>query len=331
MPNINIMPNNDFAIFLLTIGGLAVFLFGLSFTRDNLKLLGNKHLEKIIQNSTNTKLKSFLIGMVSTILIQSSSGVTAIVVTFIASGYLSYKQGLGIMIGANLGTCVTAFLVGINIQEWSLIIIIIASICLIFCKAEKYQLISNAILGIGVIFLGLQLMEAGFTSIVKSKSFSNFIISYSNNSIIALLLGIILTFIIQSSSAIIGILEQLYATKIIFLQPAIALMLGSNIGTTLTACFVIVNTNYETKKAVLSNILFNILGAFLFLFLLIPFANIITLLETYHIIKSPEIAIAFAHLIFNFITVILAYYFFDLLIKITNYFYPEKKKATQNE
>jgi len=287
-------------------------------------LLGNTHLEKIIQTSTNTKLKSFLVGFIATILIQSSSGVTAIVVTFIASEYLSYRQGLGIMIGANLGTCITAFLVGINIQEWSLIIIILATIALIIFKSRKSNLIAGVFLGIGVIFLGLQFMESGFTSVVESNLFSEFITLYSNNSFFAFILGVSITFLIQSSSAIVGILEQLYATKIIFLQPAIALILGSNIGTTLTGGFVVVNTNYETRKAVVSNIIFNLLGAILFLLILSPYAKCIEFLEETNFISSPQIAIASAHLFFNLITVILAYWFFDQLVNITEIIYPYK-------
>lgn len=325
MLSIIFLPNNDFDIFLLTIGGLSVFLYGLALTRENLKLLGNTHLEKIIQNSTNTRGKAFLVGFASTVLIQSSSGVTAIVVTFIASGYLSYRQGLGIMIGANLGTCVTAFLVGINIQEWSLVIIILSTIALIVFKSNRNQLISSVFLGIGVIFLGLQFMESGFNAVVQSDSFSDFITLYSNNSFFALILGITVTFLIQSSSAIIGILEQLYAAKIIFLQPSIALILGSNIGTTLTGGFVVVNTNYETKKAVLSNIIFNLLGVILFLFFLAPFSKSIEYLETKNIINTPQLAIASAHLIFNFITVVLAYCFFESLVKITEILYRYRK------
>lgn len=319
-----ILPNNDFDMFLLTIGGLSIFLFGLTLTRENLKLLGNKRLESIIQNSTNTKFKSFLVGFIATVLIQSSSGVTAIVVTFISSGYLTYKQGLGLMIGANLGTCVTAFLVGINIQEFSLVIIILATIALVIFKSENKRLITSAFLGIGFIFLGLQFMDAGFNAVSKSENFSRFITLYSNNSMVALFIGIIMTFVIQSSSAIIGILEQLYASNIIFLQPAIALILGSNIGTTLTGYFVIINTNYETKKAVVSNIVFNVLGVILFLVILNPFANYIGSLEERMIITSPQFSIAFSHLIFNLITVILGYVFFDWLIKITEIIYPIK-------
>jgi phosphate:Na+ symporter len=321
---INIIPRNDFDIFLLTIGGLSIFLFGLSLTRENLKELGNSYLEKVIQKSTNTKLKAFIVGFISTVLIQSSSGVTAIVVTFIACGYLTYPQGLGIMIGANLGTCVTAFLVGINIQEWSLTIIIIATVAICIFKKNSYQLISSAILGIGFLFLGLQFMEEGFKSIVESDAFSDFIIKYSNNSFFALLFGIILTFIIQSSSAIIGILEQLYAAQIITLQPALALMLGSNIGTTLTGAFVVINTNRETKKAVVANIIFNVIGVIIFLFILIPFTNLISTLEMNGTIATPQLAIAMGHLIFNFVTVILAYIFFDYLIKLTDFIYGNK-------
>lgn len=113
-----ILPKSQFDIYLLVVGGLSIFIFGLNLTKENLRCISNQRIQKIIYNSTNTVFKSFFVGFLATIIIQSSSGVTAIVVSFIASGILSFPQGLGIMIGANLGTCITAFLVGFNIQKW---------------------------------------------------------------------------------------------------------------------------------------------------------------------------------------------------------------------
>lgn len=312
-----ISPQSNFDIFLMTIGGLCVFLFGLNLTKENLKSIATEKLKQIIFNSTNTILKSFLVGFIATVIIQSSSGVTAIVVSFIAAGYLTFPQGLGIMIGANLGTCTTAFLIGFNIQEWAFIVIIVASIASFILKDQRKQKIAQTILGIGVLFLGLQFMESGFNAIARSNVFADVIIKYSNNNIIALILGITLTFIIQSSSAIIGILEQIYAAEIIKLIPAIVLMLGSNIGTTMTGLIATYKTSYQAKKAVIANIIFNVFGMLLFVIILKPFAYLLKLLEQQSFQTRPELTIAFAHLFFNLITVILGYFFFKQLIYIT--------------
>jgi phosphate:Na+ symporter len=321
MLNYFIITKTSFDTFLIIFGGLSVFLFGLNLTKENLKALASKKLEYYISNCTNTTLKSFVVGIVTTVLIQSSSGVTAIVVSFIAAGYLSFPQGLGIMIGANVGTCVTAFLFGINVEDGAFIIIIIASILSFVFQDKHKRMIFQAILGIGLIFLGLQFMGFGFDTISKSESFVNIMSKYANDNFPALIIGTILTFVIQSSSAIIGLLEQIFASNLISLKPSLALLLGSNIGTTLTGLIATIATTKEAKKAVIANIIFNILGVILFIFLLTPFSNCLTYLDSIGVITSPELMIAFAHLIFNVVTVILAYIFFNYLIIFTNYFF----------
>lgn len=323
-----ITPKNPFDIFLMVIGGLSVFLFGLNLTKENLKNIANIKLQKIIFSSTNTVLKTFIVGFIATVLIQSSSGVTAIVVSFIAAGYLTFPQGLGIMIGANLGTCTTAFLIGFEIQEWAFLIIIIGSILSFAFKKPRHQKASQVIMGIGIIFLGLQFMEIGFEGVASSNDFSKIIIDYANNNIIALILGIILTFLIHSSSAIIGILEQIYATSIITISPAIMIMLGSNIGTTLTGLIISYN-DINAKKAVVANIIFNILGMALFFIFLKPYTMLLKLIEYKFFLNFPEMTIAFAHLIFNFITVILGYFFFNQLILITEKIITNKKSSPE--
>lgn len=318
--------NSIHTIIFLIIGGLSLFLFGLNLTKENLKTLASKKLEKIIRFSTDTTLKAFLVGIISTILIQSSSGITAIVVAFIASGYLSFKQGLAIMIGSNIGTCATAFLLGFNIEESSLIIISTASIFIFLSKKESSLYLSQALLGIGFIFLGLQFMGVGFENIAKSKNFISFMMKYANSFPIAFFFGIIVTFLIQSSSAIIGLLEQIYAANLISLSSSIAILLGSNIGTTLTGYIATIKTNYEASKAVTANVLFNLLGSLLFIIILPIFKYIINSLISLNIANTKELTIAFSHLIFNISTGLLAYIFFEYLIKLTLLLYPKDKK-----
>lgn len=318
MFNYIITTNSNIDVFILIFGGLSVFLFGLNLTKESLKSIANAKLEYFIFNCTNTPLKSFLVGIITTILIQSSSGVTAIVVSFIAAGYLSFPQGLGIMIGANIGTCTTAFLFGLNVENNALLIIFIASILSFFFSSDNKKRVCQAILGIGLIFLGLQFMGFGFDIVGKSKTFVLIMEQYANKNFPALIIGVLLTFIIQSSSAIIGLLEQIYAADLISLKPAIMLLLGSNIGTTLTGLIATISTNNEAKKAVIANILFNILGTVLFFFLLSPFAVLLEFLKQKGLINSKEFMIAYAHLIFNVVTVVLAYFFFNQLVNLTN-------------
>lgn len=329
MLNYIIKTSSNSDIIFLIIGGLSIFLFGLGLTKENLKSLASKRLEFFIQNFTNTTLKAFIVGIVATVLIQSSSGVTAIVVSFIASGYLTYRQGLAIMIGANIGTCTTAFLFGINIEDASLIIISIASILCFLSKKSNQKLVWQAILGIGLIFLGLQFMGAGFDYVARSKTFSTLITTYANNFTFSFILGVVLTFVIQSSSAIIGLLEQIYAAGLLDLTPAIAILLGSNIGTTLTGFIATISTNKEAKKAVFANVIFNFLGAILFILVLPLFVYSLNYLEHINVASTPELVIAFSHLIFNVVTAVIAYFLFNYLIKLTDYLYDYKKKTSK--
>lgn len=313
-----IHPQTNIDILILIFGGLAIFLFGLSLTKASLKQMANKKLEHYIYHYTNTPLKSFIVGIITTILIQSSSGVTAIVVSFIAAGYLTFPQGLGIMIGANIGTCTTAFLFGINLENNALLIILIASILSFISTKNTHKKVSQVLLGIGFLFLGLQIMGFGFDEVSKSNSFIIIMENYANKNFPALIIGIILTFIIQSSSAVIGLLEQIYAADLISIEPAIILLLGSNIGTTLTGLISTIATNDDAKKAVIANIIFNILGTFLFIIILKPFANLLIYLQNKNFIRTKELMIANAHLIFNVMTVIIAYFAFNQLIRLTN-------------
>ncbi len=308
------------------VGGLSVFLFGLNITKENLKKLSSNHLNKLIDKCTDNNFKAFLTGLITTILIQSSSGVCAIAITLIASGHLTFKKGLGIMIGSNLGTCISSFLFGINIEEYSLIIIVIGALFFFPSKKLKTQLISQIIIGIGLLFLGLHLMGSAFEIMANQPKFSHLIIQYVNNNFISFLIGILITFIIQSSSAIIGVLEKIYASDLISLSPAILLILGSNIGTTLTSFISTINTNKDARKAVVANVLFNIIGAILFIIILPIFIKFLIFFKSQNIIRSKELMIAFAHLIFNLVSVILGYIFINQLINLTNFITNEKKK-----
>lgn len=326
MFSFRVSQSSNIDLIFLLVGGLSVFLFGLNLTKENLKKLSSDKLHKIINRCTDNNLKAFITGLVTTILIQSSSGVCAIVISLIASNHLNFKKGLGIMIGSNLGTCLSSFLFGINIEEYSLIIVVMGAILFFPTKNEKFQLISQIIIGIGLLFLGLHLMGSGFEIIAKQEEFSTFIIHYVNNNLIAFIIGILITFLIQSSSAIIGVLEKIYASDLIKLAPAILLILGSNIGTTVTSFLSTFNTNKDAKKAVIANVLFNIIGAILFIFILPLFIDLLNLLQSQGIISSKELMIAFSHLIFNLVSVILGFIFFDQLVSLTNLFTKDNRK-----
>ncbi len=300
-------------------GGLALFLYALDLLKENLKAIYSNKLYKIIQKGTNKKWKAFMMGILGTIIIQSSSGITAIVLSLMTAGYLQLPAALGIMIGANIGTCFSAFFISLEINNLSFYLIIFSFIFYIIIKKEKWKIIFSIFLNIGIVFLGLELMGIGFDELAKSNVFVSFIKIYNNSPLLSILFGSLLTAFIQSSSATIGVLEQMYQAGIITLKSSIAIMLGSNIGTTITGYFSTIHTNKEAKQAVNANVLFNLLGVLLFYILLNPYYILLKYLENSLYPNNLKISIAMSHLLFNVITSIIAYFLFDLLLKLVKY------------
>lgn len=302
------MINKIFLIYIFS--GLAIFLFSLDQIKFNLNNLFITKLQSIIKKTVNTKFKSFLIGCICSATIQSSSGTTAIAISLLSANYISKKDCLGIIIGANLGTCITTFIIAINIKYISLILIIISFIIYILSKYKKYIIL---FIYIGFMLLGLDIMNNGFNIIINNEYIYTIINIFQSSYILSLLFGILSTAIIQSSSGIIGIVEGMYSSSLINITSATLIMLGANIGTTITGYLATINTNHNTKKIINRNLLFNILGVIMFIVIFIPFIKHIKYFENKYFLNNLKFTIAYAHFIFNLITVILGFIFFKLL------------------
>lgn len=297
-------------IFLYIITGLSLFLFSLDQIKHHLSNLFTSRLHKLITKSVNTTFKSFFIGFLSSAIIQSSSGTTAIAISLLSSKYIKPKECLGIIIGANLGTCITAFIFAININYISLYIISISFITyLIFSKHKKFIIL---FIYIGLMLLGLDILNNGFNMLINNNVIYTLIQTIQDSNILSILFGILTTSIIQSSSGIIGIVEGMYNVHLINLNSSICIMLGANIGTTLTGYLATINTTNNTRTIINMNLIFNILGVILFIILFIPYINCIKYLENKYFFDNLKLSIASAHFIFNFITVLLAYIFFNV-------------------
>lgn len=304
------MNNNVSIIYILS--GLTIFLFSLEQIKFNLNNLFITKLKKVITKMVNTKFKSFLIGCIASAIIQSSSGTTAIAISLLSSNFIKPKDCLGIIIGANLGTCLTTFIIAININHISLIIIIIGFI--IYILISKYKKYFILLIYIGFMLLGLDILNSGFNIIINNKFTYNIINNFQNSNILSLLFGIFATTIIQSSSGIIGIVEGMYSSSLINISSAIAIMLGANIGTTITGYIATINTNNNTKTIINRNLLFNIIGVIIFIIIFNPFIKHIKFFEQKYFYNNLKFSIAYAHFIFNLITVILGYIFFNFLV-----------------
>ena len=257
------------------IGGLALFLFGINMMSDSLKLAAGNKLKLIIEKATNTPLKGIFVGIILTMLIQSSSGTTALMIGLVRSGLMTLPQSVGIIMGANIGTTVTAFIISLPIAKYGLYILAVGVI-MFFFKNKKIKHFGGVIIGLGMLFYGLQTMSAGLKPLSQTQAATDMFHVFSTNWFLGSIFGTVFTMAVQSSSAAIGILQTLYAlnaegVESISLNGAIPILLGANVGTTITALLASIGGNTESKRASFVHILFNLLSMFVFLVILYPY------------------------------------------------------------
>ncbi|QNG61203.1 Na/Pi cotransporter family protein [Bacillus sp. PAMC26568] len=302
-------------------GGLGIFLFGIKFMGDGLQKSAGDRLRDVLDKFTTNPIMGVLAGIFVTILIQSSSGTTVITVGLVSAGFMSLRQAIGVIMGANIGTTVTAFIIGIDISEYSLPVLFIGAILLFFFKNKKIHNIGQIIFGIGALFYGLELMGNGMVPLHTLEDFQDLTVSMSDNPLLGVVIGTIFTVIIQSSSATIGILQELHGLGLIDLTGALPVLFGDNIGTTITAVLASIGASVAARRAALAHVLFNLIGAAIFLVFLPLFTDFIMMLKT-NIDLNPEMTIAFAHGTFNVANTIIQLPFIGLLAYIVTKLIP---------
>ncbi len=299
-------------------GGLALFIFGINMMSDSLKAAAGNKLKAIIEKTTNTPLKGILVGIVLTVLIQSSSGTTALMIGLLRAGLMTLPQSVGIIMGANIGTTVTAFIIGLPIADYGLYILFVGFI-MSFMKNRKVHHFGGVLIGLGMLFVGLNTMSDGLKPLAQTQQAENMFNIFSNNWFLGTIFGTLFTGLVQSSSAAIGILEKLYALNAegitsVTINGAIPILLGANIGTTITAFLASIGGNIESKRASFIHILFNIVSAVVFLIILVPYARFITWFEASFLKQYSMLTIAFAHLFQNAFMTILLFFFINKMI-----------------
>lgn len=294
------------------IGGLGIFLFGIKYMGDGLQQAAGDRLRDILDRFTTNPLMGVLAGMLVTVLIQSSSGTTALTVGLVSAGFMTLRQAIGVIMGANIGTTVTAFIIGIKIGEYALPIMAVGAILLFFFKNKKVHSVGQVVFGFGMLFFGLELMSAGMKPLRALESFQELMVSMSDNPILGIVVGTVFTLIVQSSSATIGILQELFGQGAIDLQAALPVLFGDNIGTTITAVLAAIGTSIAARRAALVHVIFNIIGTIIFTIILIPFTSLIQYFQT-SLNLNPEMTIAFAHGTFNVTNTIIQFPFIAVL------------------
>nr|WP_212031139.1 Na/Pi cotransporter family protein [Cytobacillus depressus] len=280
------------------LGGLGIFLIGIKFMGDGLQKSAGDRLRDILDKYTTNPLMGVFAGIFVTILIQSSSATTVITVGLVSAGFMTLRQAIGVIMGANIGTTVTAFIIGINVGAYSLPIIAAGAILLFFFKNKKIQNLGQIVFGFGALFYGLELMSGGMKPLRTLESFQELTISLSTNPVLGVIVGTVFTVIVQSSSATIGILQGLFSENLLDLDAALPVLFGDNIGTTITAVIASIGASIAAKRAAAVHVLFNIIGTAIFLVILKPFTLLIGNIQA-SLGLNPEMTIAFAHGIFN--------------------------------
>ncbi len=322
MENINVT-----AIIFQLIGGLGLFLTGMHFMSEGLQKSSGDSLKKILEKLTTNRVIGTGVGAIVTAVIQSSSATTVMVVGFVSAGLMSLTQALSVILGANIGTTITGQIIAFNISAVSMPCIGIGTILYIFFKRPAIVYLGEIILGFGLLFLGMDTMTNAFKPLSHSEEFKSIFIYFSNNPIMAVIAGALTTLIVQSSSATMGITIALATAGLIDFPAAAALVLGENIGTTITANLAALNASRTAKQAALGHLLFNLIGVTYMLIFLKPFMafiNNITPGDVTYFVQNgagliyPNIGrhIANLHTMFNIINTIIFLPFLPVLAKL---------------
>ena len=318
---------------MMILGGLGIFLYGIHLMGESLKELAGDKLKMIIEKTTNTPIKGILVGALVTAIIQSSSGTTALTVGLVRAGLLTFPQAVGIIMGANIGTTVTAFIVGLNIEGAALWFVGIGAILIFFFNKDKIKKVGGILLGFGLLFYGLGLMGDSLKDLLKVyETQTTALFTWLGDSplgwIMGLFVGTGLTALVQSSSAVISIVQKLYGQSTIPLMAALPILLGCNIGTTITAVFACVGGGTQAKRTSFVHAIFNILGAVLFMVLLVPYTALVQLIEDSLLGPmgaDPSMTLAFAHIIFNVTTTFILYFFVNKIVAIATKLIKDKE------
>jgi phosphate:Na+ symporter len=325
--------------FLFTLfGGLGIFLFGMKIMSEGLQKMAGDRLRQILAALTNNRIIGLLVGIGVTTIVQSSSATTVMVVGFVNAGLMTLVQAIGVVLGANIGTTITAQIIAFKIGHYALPAIAIGAALKLFSRNRRWSYVGETLLGFGFLFFGLTLMREAFDPLRGSEELRNFFFLIGDKYYLGILVGALVTVAVQSSTATLGLTLALASSGLISYEASVALILGENIGTTVTANLAAIGTNLAARRTALAHFLFNSIGVFYMLLLLPVFMGIVTALtpgDPDFIIQNAQQAqayggaigdkpfiarhIANTHTLFNVINVLIFLPFIGVLAKLTTY------------
>ena len=262
--------------FLSLLGGLALFLYGMQMMSSGLEAAAGSRMKQILERLTANRFLGVLVGAAITAVIQSSSATTVMVVGFVNAGMMTLNQAVWIIMGANIGTTVTGLLIALDVGELAPLIAFAGVVLAVFVKRPQLQHIGQILAGLGVLFIGMDMMSAAMAPLRESEAFISIMSNFSNP-LLGILAGAVFTAIIQSSSASVGILQALANSGVIAYANSVFVLFGQNIGTCITAVLASIGTNRNAKRTTIIHLMFNLIGTLIFtcLFLVFPIASVV--------------------------------------------------------
>ena len=313
---------------LALLGGLALFLYGMQMMSTGLEAAAGNRMKSILEKLTSNRIKGGLVGAAITAVIQSSSATTVMVVGFVNSGLMTLKQAVWVIMGANIGTTITGQLIALDIGAIAPLFAIAGVGAIMFIKSEKVHHISSIFAGLGILFMGMDMMGAAMSPLKESEAFISLMTKF-DNPLLGILVGALFTAVIQSSSASVGILQALASTGMIPLSSAVFVLFGQNIGTCITAVLASIGMKVNAKRTTVIHLLFNIIGTVLFtvICLVTPYVTWIEAMTP----GDPVAQIANAHTVFNIVTTLLLLPFGTHMANIAVRILPDSKKADDED
>ncbi len=318
-----------FEILLPLFAGLGLFLYGMNIMSDGLEKSAGNKLEKIIEKLSGNIFKGILMGTFVTFVVQSSSATTVMVVGFVNAGIMNLTQAIGIIMGANIGTTITAQLVSIDVSALAPIAIVSGMAMRMFSKNNKQLVWGEVLLGFGILFFGMDVMKEAMSPLKDSQAFVDMIKNIGSGTWLGTIegfaLGLLITAVVQSSSATTGMLVALAHAGALPIEAAFPILLGSNVGTCVTAMISSVGANRTAKRAAWMHLLFNLVGTLIFLL----FLSSLTIKIVTSMSVIPERQLANAHTLFNIANTLLLLPFAGLIVKAVNYIVPVTEEEEQ--
>ena len=301
----------EIAISLL--GGLGLFLYGMNLMAEGLQKSAGDKLKKIVEKLTSNTVMGVLVGTVVTAIIQSSSAATVMVVGFVNAGIMSLSQAIGVIMGANIGTTVTAQLVSFKLEAIAPVALGIGIILYLFSKKEKTKELATILLGFGILFTGMEFMKDAVKPLAEYEGFRRALIYFGEHQFLGIIAGFAITGIIQSSSASMGMLIALASQGLIPLSSALPILYGDNIGTCVTSLLSSIGASRNAKRAATMHLTFNVIGTLIFVLILnYPISALVKWLDPTDAARQ----IANAHTIFNVVNVLILLPFAKYIVKI---------------